>query len=115
MRDTTEPGRITGTDREQARPGKPVQASGARATTLQRAVRNAAVARMIERERDRKGTGRAAVQASGGGEAIRDEAVREAAKTAGRGGSRLPDGVRRGRVLAGGHGRNAGTYGGASS
>ncbi|GGR58517.1 hypothetical protein GCM10010236_08690 [Streptomyces eurythermus] len=73
MRYTAEPGRINGTDREQARPGKPVQASGARAATLQRAVGNAAVTRMIERERDRKGTGRAAVQASGGGEAIRDE------------------------------------------
>ncbi|CAL9325593.1 eCIS core domain-containing protein [Streptomyces sp. SudanB182_2057] len=94
MRYITEPGRNTGTDREQARPGKPVQGSGARAAALQRAVGNAAVARMIERERDREGTHRAAVQASGGGEAIRDEAVREAAKTAGRGGSRLPDGVR---------------------
>lgn len=94
MRYTTEPGRNTGTDRAQARSGKPVQGSGTRAATLQRTVGNAAVARMIERERDRKGTGRAAVQASGGGEAIQDEAVREAAKTAGRGGSRLPDGVR---------------------
>ncbi|WP_289970534.1 DUF4157 domain-containing protein [Streptomyces sp. CSDS2] len=49
---------------------------------------------MIQRERGREDTDRAAVQEFGSGEAIRDEAGREAAKTAGRGGSRLPDGVR---------------------
>ncbi|MGW1599034.1 eCIS core domain-containing protein [Streptomyces sp. NPDC002343] len=109
MRHTTESRRNTGPDREQARPGAPVHGPGTlpaavvaagrgrppRASspaTLQRAIGNAAVARMIER--DREGAGQGAAQAFGGGDARREDAVREAARTAGHGGSRLPDGVR---------------------
>ncbi|MET8980124.1 DUF4157 domain-containing protein [Streptomyces sp. NPDC004539] len=88
MRRSTESRRTGGTRREQDESrgpasggyGKPLRAGAP--GELQRTVGNAAVARMIARER----TG-------GSGEAGAD-AVREAARTAGRGGRRLPDGMR---------------------
>ncbi|WP_329575517.1 DUF4157 domain-containing protein [Kitasatospora sp. NBC_01250] len=110
MRRTTVSRSNTGSDRERVGPGAPVRGSGTRSSgaapvaggrplpgspaALQRAVGNAAVARMIERERGREGAGHAAVQAFGGGGASGPDVVREAAATAGRGGSRLPAGVR---------------------
>ncbi|MEU6228466.1 DUF4157 domain-containing protein [Streptomyces sp. NPDC047042] len=115
MRRTTESRRNTAPDREQTKPQTSVRSPGTipatTATTatgrrrplragspgaLQPAIGNAAVARMIAREQDGVGAdqGHSAVQALGGGDASRPGAVREAARTAGRGGSRLPDGVR---------------------
>ncbi|MDX3452121.1 DUF4157 domain-containing protein [Streptomyces sp. ME02-8801-2C] len=108
MRRTTESRRNTAPDREQVKPQNPVRSPGTAVAgrrrpllagspgALQPAIGNAAVARMIERGEDGvcAGQGRSAVQAFGGGDASRPGTVREAARTAGRGGSRLPDGVR---------------------
>ncbi|MGC0421812.1 DUF4157 domain-containing protein [Embleya sp. AB8] len=109
MRHTTESRRNAGPDREQPRPrdavrtpgpptagrGRPLPAGAPAA--LQRSIGNAAVARMVERERNRPGAGhgRGAVQRSGDGAAGGPDVVREAAKSAERGGNRLPGGVRR--------------------
>lgn len=111
MRHTADSHRNTGLDREQAKPRITVRSPGttpaATATAggvplragalgaLQRAIGNAAVARMIDRERPREGAGtHSAAQAFGGGDASGPDAVREAARTAGRASNRLPDRVR---------------------
>ncbi|MFJ2189051.1 DUF4157 domain-containing protein [Kitasatospora sp. NPDC087861] len=114
MRQITESQRNTGCDRERAEPrgagrttgtrtagtaaagrGRPLRAGAPGA--LQGSIGNAAVARMVERERHGHGAdpGHGAVQRSGGGEAGGADAVREAARSAGRGGHRLPGDVRR--------------------
>ncbi|MEY9847214.1 DUF4157 domain-containing protein [Streptacidiphilus sp. MAP5-3] len=108
MRHTTEPHQNAGSDRDSATPRGPVRSPGTLPAfgaamaaagrggplqagslgALQRAVGNAAVARMIGRERNQEGAGH-------GDNAVQDDnAVQEAARTAGRGGSRLPNGVR---------------------
>lgn len=107
MRHTAESQRNAGPDREQAKPRGPVRSPGklpaAMAAAgrgrpfqagslgaLQGAIGNAAVARMIARERNQGD----AVQTLGGGGASGPDAVREAARTAGNGGRRLPTGMR---------------------
>ncbi|WP_333769767.1 eCIS core domain-containing protein [Streptomyces sp. IBSBF 2435] len=109
MRHTTEPHRNSGTDREQAKPRGAARSSGPGMAAagrggplhagalgaLQGSIGNAAVARMVEREQTGESAGQRGVQRSAGAGAVRPDAVREAARSAGRGGSRLPGGVRR--------------------
>ncbi len=112
MRHTTESQRNAGPDREQAGPRSAVRVPGPLAAglatagrgvppragalgALQRSIGNAAVARMVAYERNPQGADPGAVQRSEGGEAGSPEAVREAARSAERDGSRLPGGVRR--------------------
>jgi hypothetical protein len=102
MRRSTESSHNAGPGREQAKPhgtgrtpgtpiaGRPLWAGAPGA--LQRSIGNAAVARMVERERPRN---RGAVQRSAGGGAGGPDAVREAVRSAERGGSRLPNAIRR--------------------
>lgn len=81
-------------DREQTGSRGPVRVTGPLPAgspgALQGSIGNAAVSRMIARQRNEG----AVAQASGGGGSSGPDAVREAASTAGRGGRRLPTGMR---------------------